>query len=93
MNIISKNYIYVSKYLSEILNKKEIISDAHSGILSGHYSIEKTLQRIRQKYKINVKKFISKYESYQFNKLDTQKPYYIYISLQISLKLLMKRYL
>jgi len=36
-------YIYISKYFSEILNKKEIILDAHSGILSGHYSVEKTL--------------------------------------------------
>jgi len=38
-----KFYIYIyNKYFSEILNKKEIISDTHSGIL-GHYSVEKTL--------------------------------------------------
>jgi len=60
----------MSKYFSEILNKKEIISDAHSGILDGHYSVEKTLQRIRQKYNwqniiVDVKEFIIKCESYQ----------------------------
>lgn len=75
-----KLYIYISQYLPEITNKDEIISDAHSGILGGHYSVEKTLQKIRQKYNwpnitIDVKEFISKCETCQFNKPGTQKPY------------------
>jgi len=73
--------IYVSKYLPTIENKNEIISDAHSGILGGHYSVEKTLQKIRQKYNwpnitIDVKEFISKCETCQLNKPGTQKPYF-----------------
>jgi len=72
--------IYVSKYFPAIENKNEIISDAHSGILGGHYSVEKTLQKIRQKYNwpnitIDVKEFISKCETCQLNKPGTQKPY------------------
>ncbi|XP_036149749.1 uncharacterized protein LOC118647910 [Monomorium pharaonis] len=75
-----KLYIYVSQYLPEIKNKNEIISDAHSGILGGHYSIEKTLQKIRQKYNwpnitVDVKEFIDKCELCQLNKPGTQKPY------------------
>jgi hypothetical protein len=80
--ILEINYIhiYISQYLSEIKNKDEIISDAHSGILGGHYSVEKTLQKIRQKYNwsniiIDVKEFINKCETCQFNKPGTQKPY------------------
>jgi len=54
--------------------------DAHSGILGGHYSVEKTLQKIRQKYNwpnitVDVKEFISKCETCQLNKPGTQKPY------------------
>ena len=84
----------MSKYFSEILNKK-IISNAHSGILGGHYSVEKTLQRIRQKYNwqnitVDVKEFISKCESCQFNKQVPKN--LIYIPLRISLELLTKRY-
>ena len=72
--------IHVSQYLTEITNKKEIISDAHSGILGGHYSVEKTLQKIRQKYNwpnitIDVKEFIDKCEKCQYNKPGAQKPY------------------
>lgn len=84
MNITSeitgeKLYIYVSKHLPEIRNKDEIISDAHFGILGGHYWVGKTL-RIRQRYNwpnitIDVKEFISKCESCQFNKPGTKKPY------------------
>ncbi|XP_036142141.1 uncharacterized protein LOC118645372 [Monomorium pharaonis] len=79
-----KLYIYVSQYLPEIKNKNEIISDAHSGILGGHYSTEKTLQKIRQKYNwpnitVDVKEFIDKCELCQLNKPGTQKPY-IYFS-------------
>lgn len=75
-----KLYVYVSQYLPEINNKSEIISDAHSGLLGGHYSVEKTLQKIRQKYNwpnitIDVKEFIDKCESCQFNKPGTKKPY------------------
>jgi len=79
----------MSKYFSEILNKKEIISDAHSGILDGHYSVEKTLQRIRQKYNwqniiVDVKEFIIKCESYQFTDITEtnrySKPLYIFLS-------------
>ena len=32
-------------FASRTLNKKEIISDAHSGILGGHYSVEKTTSK------------------------------------------------
>jgi len=72
--------IYVSKYFPIIENKNEIMSDAHSGILGGHYSVEKTLQKIRQKYNwpnitVDVKEFISKCETCQLNKPGTQKPY------------------
>lgn len=72
--------VYVSQYLTEIRNKAEIISDAHSGILGGHYSVEKTLQKIRQKYNwpnitIDVKEFIDKCEACQYNKPGTRKPY------------------
>ena len=75
-----KLWIHVSQYLTEITNKKEIISDAHSGILGGHYSVEKTLQKIRQKYNwpnitIDVKEFIDKCEKCQYNKPSAQKPY------------------
>jgi len=56
------------------------MSDAHSGILGGHYSVEKTFQKIRQKYywpniTVDVKEFISKCETCQLNKPGTQKPY------------------
>jgi len=48
--------------------------------LGGHYSIEKTLQKIRQKYNwpnitVGVKEFINKCEICQLNKLCTQKSY------------------
>ncbi|XP_020294887.1 uncharacterized protein LOC109860298 [Pseudomyrmex gracilis] len=82
-----KLYIYVSKHNPEIRNKKEIIAEAHSGILRGHYSVEKTLQKIRQRYNwpnitVDVKEFIHKCETCQFNKPGTQKPY-IYSSCDI----------
>jgi len=78
--------IYVSKYFPIIENKNEIMTP-HSGILDGHYSVEKTLQKIRQKYNwpnitMDVKKFSSKCETCQFNKPGIQKPY-LYSTLDI----------